>query len=219
MASQLAKQVAACNRRAKERGLEGSLTTRDWQRTLEFFGHKCVYCGIAAGTIDHFQSLSFGGGTTHSNCVPSCMSCNTRKASQSFRELDATFVRAERVTAIREYLEVIGHQHQESLHRLYEREPVFLRLHEATLHLKQYCEERAQQIQTEESTAYGYLRQMIFGVEWDPAHHFQMLTSLIWQQQHSTLPILAAACEDARNVLSGADHSVHRKGYAYEQDI
>lgn len=66
MASSLAKQVALCNRRARDRGLAHTLTTLDWQRTLNFFEHHCVYCGSGAWTIDHFQSLADGGGSTHS---------------------------------------------------------------------------------------------------------------------------------------------------------
>ncbi len=36
MASSLAKQVASCNRRARDRGLAHTLTTLDWQRTVDF---------------------------------------------------------------------------------------------------------------------------------------------------------------------------------------
>jgi len=46
MASPLAKQVASCNRRARDRGLAHTLTTLDWQRTLDFFDHKCVCTAV-----------------------------------------------------------------------------------------------------------------------------------------------------------------------------
>lgn len=92
MTSSLAKQVASCNRRARDQGLAHTLTTLDWQRTLDFFKHHCVYCGGGAWTIDHFQSLANGGGSTHSNCVPSCSSCNTEKASTSPGHLTPSFV-------------------------------------------------------------------------------------------------------------------------------
>ncbi|GHO80286.1 hypothetical protein KSD_80570 [Ktedonobacter sp. SOSP1-85] len=63
MATALAKQVAACNQRSRERGLAGTLTTLDWQRTLNFFDQRCAYCVIAvAWTIDHFQALAYGEG-------------------------------------------------------------------------------------------------------------------------------------------------------------
>ena len=64
MTSSFAKQVASCNRRARDQGLAHTLTTLDWQRTLDFFKHHCVYCGGGAWTIDHFQSLANGGGST-----------------------------------------------------------------------------------------------------------------------------------------------------------
>ena len=199
MASQIAKQVAACNRRAKERGLAGTLTTLDWQRTLEFFHNQCAYCGEPAWTIDHFEPLFLGGGTTHSNCVPSCLSCNGRKASCSSSELES-FVPSERLVVIRNYLETIGEDNQVRWRRLCEREPVFARMYEAIVRLKQYCEGRML-LSTEESIPYGYLWCMIFGVEWDPAYYFQVLISLHWQRCHSTDAPLTAACEDALRVL------------------
>ncbi|GHO70407.1 hypothetical protein KSC_092990 [Ktedonobacter sp. SOSP1-52] len=58
MATALAKQVATCNRRSRERGLVGTLTTLDWQRTLNFFDQLCAaYCVTAvAWTIDQVLS-------------------------------------------------------------------------------------------------------------------------------------------------------------------
>ena len=79
MATALAKQVAEANRRARRMGMAGTLTTLDWQRTLEAFGGCCAYCGEEpAATIDHFIPLAVGGATTQSNCVPSCLVCNCK---------------------------------------------------------------------------------------------------------------------------------------------
>jgi len=206
MASPLAKQVASCNRRARDRGLAHTLTTLDWQRTLDFFDHKCVYCGCAAWTIDHFQSLADGGGSTHSNCVPSCSSCNVAKASSSPGKLTPSFVSGERLAVIRDYLEAIGKRNQESWQRWNERWSNFARMDEDVARLKSYCESRAMESPLE-NAAYGYLRCMIFGVEWDPSHHFQVTISLKWQWQHSKLTSLTAACEDAWQVLRGEDIS------------
>ena len=200
MTSALAKQVASCNRRARDRGVAHTLTTLDWQRTLEFFDHRCAYCGTGAWTIDHFQSLSDGGGSTHSNCVPSCSSCNTEKAATSPGHLIPAFVSVERLAVIRDYLEVLGRRNQEHWRRLCEREPRFAWMDAAVARLKSYCESRALECPLE-NAAYGYLRRMIFGVEWDPAYYFQVIISLNWQQQHSALAPLTAACEDALRVL------------------
>ena len=64
MTSSLAKQVVACNRRARKKGVVGTLSVLDWQRTLDHFESCCAYCGGPAFTIDHFVPLAFGGGTT-----------------------------------------------------------------------------------------------------------------------------------------------------------
>lgn len=206
MASSLAKQVASCNRRARDRGLAHTLTTLDWQRTLNFFEHHCVYWGGVAWTIDHFQSLAYGGGSTHSNCVPSCISCNAEKASTSPRNLTPSFVNAERLAVIRDYLEAIGRRNQEHWRRLCEREAAFARMDEAVARLKSYCESHALESPIE-NAAYGYLRGMIFGVEWDPSYYFQVLISLNWQKQYSTFAPLTAACEDALRVLHEENNS------------
>ena len=200
MTSAFAKQVASCNRRARERGAAHTLTTLDWQRTLEFFDHHCVYCGSRAWTIDHFQSLSDGGGSTHSNCVPSCSSCNAEKAATSPGHLTPSFVSVERLAVIRDYLETLGRRNQEHWWRLCEREPRFALMDAAVARLKSYCESCALESPFEKA-AYLYLRRMIFGVEWDPSYYFQVTISLTWQQQHSTLASLTAACEDAWRVL------------------
>ena len=124
MASPLAKQVAFCNRRARDRGLAHTLTTLDWQRTLDFFEQKSVYC----------------------------------------------------------------------------------RMDEDVARLKAYCELRAIESPLE-NAAYAYLRCMIFGVEWDPSHHFQIAVSLKWQWEHSKVASLTAACENAWQVFHGENIS------------
>lgn len=202
MASALAKQVAACNRRARERGLAGTLTTLDWQHSLEFFKQQCAYCGTAtAWTIDHFQALAYGGGSTHSNVVPACQLCNTTKASSFLHELPPSLISSERLLTIRTYLEAIGKRNQESMRRLCVREPRFAQMEAAVARLKVYCEQRSRESTSSESAAYGYLRLMLFGVEWDPSHYFQVTVSLSWQEQHSTLPELTAACQNAWSIL------------------
>ncbi len=202
MASSLAKQVASCNQRARDRGLAHTITMLDWQRTLDFFDQHCVYCGGAARTIDHFQPLATGGGSTYSNCVPSCYSCNASKASSSPSDLTPSFVSVERLGVIRDYLEAIGKRNQEQWWRLCEREPTFARMDADVARLKSHCESRVLESSTE-NAAYSYLRCMIFGVEWDPFYYFQVTISLNWQQQHSTLSNLTAACKDVWEVLHG----------------
>ena len=63
-----------------DRGLPADLTVEDWFETLDFFDHRCAYCG-KEGTLefDHVVPLSKGGGLTRKNIIPACKSCNSRK--------------------------------------------------------------------------------------------------------------------------------------------
>jgi 5-methylcytosine-specific restriction endonuclease McrA len=45
--------------------------------------HTCAYCGRHATTIDHVLPRSRGGGSTWSNTVAACASCNHRKANRT----------------------------------------------------------------------------------------------------------------------------------------
>ena len=200
MALSQAKQVAACNRRARDRGLVGTLSTLDWQRTLEFFHYRCAYCNAMALTIDHFMPMMYGGGTTHSNCVPCCHSCNERKGSLTPEQLVPSLTTAENFTRIRTYLEEIGARNQFYLKRLCEREKRFARMNDAVLRLKHHCDERMR-VLDEQNPCYVILRYMLFGVEWDPAYYYQVLSSLLWHREHSTVPVMRNVCETALQVL------------------
>lgn len=63
-----------------DRGLPADLTVEDWFEALDFFDHRCAYCG-KEGTLefDHVVPLSKGGGLTRKNIIPACKSCNSRK--------------------------------------------------------------------------------------------------------------------------------------------
>jgi hypothetical protein len=49
-----------------------------WLKTLEYFDHKCAYCGGNYEVIEHYLPIHKAG-TTVSNCVPACFSCNVMK--------------------------------------------------------------------------------------------------------------------------------------------
>jgi hypothetical protein len=68
-------------RQARIRGLQATLTFREWIETLDYFNWRCAYCGHRFELLEHFIPLSLGGGTTRDNCVPGCYSCNTKKRS------------------------------------------------------------------------------------------------------------------------------------------
>ena len=198
MASALAKQVAAENRRARSMGMAGTLTTLDWQRTLKAFRGCCAYCGdLPAVTIDHFIPLAFGGATMQSNCVPSCLSCNRLKADIYPDEHTLPSLSKERLEEVRSYLEEIGRRHQESLNKLWERVPKLAHDQLAAQALKRYCEQRARETDDPCAAPYARLCQRIFGVPWDPAYAFQVLESLRWQQAHASDRLDAEASKDA----------------------
>jgi len=48
---------------------------------------KCVYCGIAATSIDHVVPRSRGGTHTWDNVVAACRRCNHAKADRTLAEL------------------------------------------------------------------------------------------------------------------------------------
>lgn len=73
--------------RAKEAGVPHTLTGKEWQKTLDYFGYKCAYCGASGRmTQDHFIPLSKGGGYTAGNIVPACFSCNSAKNDNDPRQ-------------------------------------------------------------------------------------------------------------------------------------
>lgn len=76
------QRVASQLVRASNAGLAATLTLQQWLHTLEHFQRICAYCQAAPFTeMDHFIAVSRGGGTTWTNCVPSCESCNMQKGT------------------------------------------------------------------------------------------------------------------------------------------
>ena len=52
------------------------LTMEQWLETLAYFNYRCAYCGGPFQVIEHYLRSE---GTTVSNCVPACFSCNVMK--------------------------------------------------------------------------------------------------------------------------------------------
>lgn len=82
--------VAAQMLRAKERGLEATLTEKDWFGLCVRFHWRCAYCGAQTRkpVIEHVIPICQGGGTTPYNCVPSCRTCNASKRANDPIEWD-----------------------------------------------------------------------------------------------------------------------------------
>lgn len=66
-------------RSAKIRGAGGMVPAKAWHEILNYFGHRCAYCGGHADTQDHLDAISRGGRHVPENVVPACRSCNSRK--------------------------------------------------------------------------------------------------------------------------------------------
>ncbi len=65
---------ALINAEAKRGGARRDfLTLEQWLETLEYFNNKCAYCGGPFEVLEHYLAEA---GTTVSNCVPACFSCN-----------------------------------------------------------------------------------------------------------------------------------------------
>ena len=70
-------------RRAREAGLEATLTLAQWLQTIDNFSGLCAYCQLQPfQAIEHFVPISQGGGTTIVNCIPVCNQCNSQKNKQ-----------------------------------------------------------------------------------------------------------------------------------------
>ena len=64
---------------ARRAGNKADLTIEEWNEALEYFGHACAYCGGQYQVIEHYIPIVRRGGTTASNCVPACATCNAGK--------------------------------------------------------------------------------------------------------------------------------------------
>ena len=66
-------------------------TYPEWRETVIFFGGECAYCGATMRrnqtlTRDHLLAVSKGGKTVQGNIVPACVSCNSSKGNQDFKD-------------------------------------------------------------------------------------------------------------------------------------
>lgn len=65
-------------RRAREHAAERSLTYSDWLEILDYFEHRCAYCGDGSRPLEqeHMTPLGRGGNHSIENVVPACVPCN-----------------------------------------------------------------------------------------------------------------------------------------------
>jgi hypothetical protein len=72
----LEQRLHGINDASKRAGARHDPTMEQWRETLEYFDYKCAYCGGAYEVLEHYLQEA---GTTASNCVPACFSCNVMK--------------------------------------------------------------------------------------------------------------------------------------------
>ena len=66
---------------------ENGLPMDEWSAVLDFFGHKCAYCGEETGLEqEHIIPVNAGGTFKIGNIVPACRKCNAQKGSKSVDE-------------------------------------------------------------------------------------------------------------------------------------
>lgn len=72
-------------RLARGKSLKHSFRLEQWIQCLQYFNHKCCYCG-SAGELqhEHFIPLAKGGEYTKGNIVPACGPCNKSKGKLDF---------------------------------------------------------------------------------------------------------------------------------------
>lgn len=80
---QQADRLAAKNRRARQKGAEGSHTLEEWEKLKKEKEYTCVLCGKKEPEViltqDHIIPLSMGGSNYIQNIQPLCMPCNRTK--------------------------------------------------------------------------------------------------------------------------------------------
>jgi 5-methylcytosine-specific restriction endonuclease McrA len=72
-------------RKKKLRSLPKDFTSKDWKAALEYFEHRCAYCGQPASKLEqeHFIPVKAGGGFTKKNIIPACSKCNSKKRAKN----------------------------------------------------------------------------------------------------------------------------------------
>lgn len=96
-------------RRTTERlGLETSLSFPQWVKSIKHFRGLCAYCQEKPfNVMEHFIPTLLGGGTTMTNCVPACQSCNTIKKNH---HPDNCPLAKHTICRVRQYLQERRHE-------------------------------------------------------------------------------------------------------------
>lgn len=75
------RHTGSVNRRAREMGAPGKMTTREWLAFCDAIGNRCMCCNRSVKlTVDHVIPLSRGGTNGIENVQALCGRCNSRKS-------------------------------------------------------------------------------------------------------------------------------------------
>lgn len=76
--------ITTAHYNARKNGAEGTFTAREWLDLCDYYGNKCLACGEQEPlTIDHVIPLSREGSNFIANIQPLCLSCNSKKHTQT----------------------------------------------------------------------------------------------------------------------------------------
>ena len=88
--------------------LNGKCEDEDFDIAVEYFDHRCAYCGKKRTlTMDHVVSINDDGSTNADNIVPCCANCNSSKGAKDMENWfrGQAFFSEERLSFIKEYIE------------------------------------------------------------------------------------------------------------------
>ncbi len=94
-------------RRARKRGQPATLTMSQWRRIVTTFDGKCAYCQEKSyEVLEHVIPLGQAGrGTTATNCVPACQSCNIIKSHPEWSSFQEKYM-AGAINRVKRYLRI-----------------------------------------------------------------------------------------------------------------
>ena len=95
-------------RRALKKSTIATLTTEQWQESLDFFGNSCAYCEKVVTGLqqEHVIPVDLKGGYTRTNIIPACQSCNSSKQKRTLEVWypQQPFFSPERLTKIHAWI-------------------------------------------------------------------------------------------------------------------
>ncbi len=79
-----ARRSFCAARRAREAGVGGTFTRRQWAAMKRRYGHRCLCCKEVCDrlSMDHVIPVSLGGSHCEANIQPLCIKCNSSKGAR-----------------------------------------------------------------------------------------------------------------------------------------